>query len=149
MAISKIDVTGTTITVTNPNGTITTPVLIGCIQSIGNIDETRAVTKYTCIDNNDSTSALGGIERGQLSVGVFFDPDDTTGQEVMREAFVQNDEIDVVIEFSNTPTGGTHGTQWSFKGQISGISTALEKDNAVQQTFTLEINSEIVETAAA
>ncbi len=145
--ISKMDSQGTTITITNPTGTVTTPVLVGCIQSIGSISETRPVTKYTCMDSADSTSALGGVERGSLSVGVFFQPDDITGQEALREAFEANDEVSVVIEFSDSL--GVSGTLWTFTGQVSGLETAIEKDAAVMQTFTIEVNSAIVETPAA
>ncbi len=130
---------GTTITIDGSE--------IGCIQSIGTMAETRPVTKYSCMSSDDSTSALGGIERSSLDIGVFLDPDDATGQGALEAAFRTNAEVQAIIELSDSL--GTNGTQYEFTSQVSGYNITIEKDQAVMASFTLEINSSYTITAAA
>jgi len=141
MAIKTIQTQGTTISIGGQ--------YIGCIQSIGTITESRNITEYTCIDSNDNTKAMGAISRGNLSIQVLFDPGDTEGQQALRDAFYNNVSFETIIEFSDMPASGTNGTKWTFTGQVSQLETAIEKDAAVLQTFTLEVLSDIVETPAA
>ncbi len=135
--ITKIDSQGTLVRVDTK--------LIGCLQSIGNLEETRSVTSYTCMSSNESTKALGGVERGSLDLGCFLDPDDAEGQEALKTAFDTNAEVAIEIELSN---GVTSGTIYGFTGQVSSYSVGIEKDAIVSVDFTVEITSVIAETPA-
>jgi len=143
MAVAKIDSTGTVIRVSSDGGT--TFEQLGCIQTVGGLEETRPVTSYGCLSSNDSTKSLGAIERGTFDIQVLLDVD-TTGaaQQTVRNAFANNTEIDVQVELSNT--GATHGTQYEFTAQVSKSTVTIAKDEAVMYDMSLEITSAIVET---
>jgi len=143
MAINKIDSTGTIIRVSDDGGA--TYEQLGCIQTVGGLEETRPVQSYGCLSTNDSTKSLGAIERGTFDIGVLLDVD-TTGlaQQTVRDAFANNTEIDIQIELSNT--GATHGTQYEFTSQVSRSTVEIAKDEAVMYNMSLEITSAITET---
>ncbi len=139
MAIVKIDSQGTLVRINTKE--------IGCLQSVGDLAETRTVTSYSCMSSNESTKALGGVERGALELGVFLDPEDVEGQEELRNAFMNNTSVDVELELSNTL--GVNGTMYQFTGQVSGYNTTIQKDEIVGVNFTVEITSSITEVPAA
>jgi hypothetical protein len=147
MAINKIDSTGTKISVSDDGGTTWNQ--LGCIQSVGGLEETRPVTSYGCLSTNDSTKSLGAIERGTFDIQVLLDVNATSGaaQELVRAAFGSNDEIDVQIELSNSH--GSHGTQYEFTAQVSKSTVTIAKDEAVMYDMSLEITSAITETDPA
>ena len=120
--------------------------LVGCPQSLGNIEETRAVTEYKCMSSNESAKALGSITRGNLEIGLLFDPTDTAGQDALKTAFADNAEVTIGIELPNT--GGVSGTIFAFNAGISGISIGIVQDEAVTYTVTAEISSDVTEIAA-
>jgi len=142
MAVAKIDSTGTVIRVSTDGGT--TYEQLGCIQTVGGLEETRPVTSYGCLSSNDSTKSLGAIERGTFDITVLLDVD-TTGaaQQMVRDAFAGNTEIAVQVELSNT--GTTHGTQYEFTAQVSKSTVTVAKDEAVMYDMSLEITSAIAE----
>lgn len=155
MAIAYVNSQGTKlwINTTIPTGTPTyTNVstggkLVGCPQSVGAIEETRSVTEYKCLSSNDTVKALGAISRGNIQIGLLFDPTDTAGQDALKTAFQSNTEVLVGIEFPDT--GVTNGTTMAFIGLISTISLGIEMDAAVTYTVTVEISSAVTEIAAA
>ena len=124
---------------------------VGCPQSIGALEETRAVNEYKCMTTDESLKALGSISRGNIELGLLFDPSDTAGQEALKAAWAANDEIIVGIELSDADTSagetGASGTMFWFKGGVSGVSTGIVADEAVTYTVTVEIASEITECA--
>ena len=119
--------------------------LVGCPQSIGSIEETRAMTEYTCISSDESIKALGSISRGNTVISLLFDPDDATGQAALKAAFADNTKVGIGIEF---PNGTTNGTILYFEGVISAVSIGIEKDAAITYDVTVEISSEVHEYAA-
>lgn len=143
MPITKVDVQGVTVTVDGD--------AVGCLQSIGNIEESRSVQEYSCMTSNDTTKALGSITRGAISLGLLLDPNATTdGQKTLRDAFASNTEVAIVIELNNqiTPTTG-NGTKYAFNAKVSKVSIGLPKDGAVTLDMDVEMTSAITETAAA
>ncbi len=118
--------------------------LIGCPQSLGALEETRAVTEYKCLSSNETAKALGAISRGSLSIGLLLDPGDTTGQKELTDAFANNTNVIIAIELADavTPTTG-NGTTYTFVAGVSGVSTSIEMDAAVKYDVTLEISSSI------
>ena len=118
--------------------------LIGCPQSLGALEETRATTEYKCLSSNETAKALGAISRGSLSIGLLLDPADATGQKALADAFANNTNVIIAIELADavTPTTG-NGTTYTFTAGVSGVSTSIEMDAAVKYDVTLEIASSI------
>ena len=104
MAINVINSQGMTLWVntTVPSGTPTYSdvstggEVVGCPQSIGALEQTRAVTEYKCMSSNETAKALGGIERGNIEVGLLFDPEDTAGQDALKTAFASNSQLLII-----------------------------------------------------
>ncbi len=121
--------------------------VVGCPQSIGNIEETRTATEYKCLSSNDTAKAMGSISRGSLELGLLLDPEDQLGQQALKEAFANNTEIIIGIELSDKDTAGTSGTIYWFHAYVSAVSTGIEQDAAITYTVTVEIAGEINECA--
>lgn len=119
---------------------------VGCPQSVGNIEQTRAVTEYKCMSSNETAKALGGIERGNLEVGLLFDPTDTAGQDALKAAFAANTDFLFGIELDN---GIVNGTTFAFIGNVSSVSIGMAQDEAVLYTVVIEISSDVTEIALA
>ena len=126
--------------------------VVGCPQSIGSIEETRTVTEYKCMSSNDTAKALGSISRGNIELGLLFDPDDVTGQSVLKAAFAGNLRLGIGIELPDRDDtlGETlmSGTIFYFEGSVSAVSVGIEQDAAVTYTVTIEISSDVTEYAA-
>ena len=133
------------------SGFTTTGKTVGCPQSIGALEETRAVNEYKCMTTDESLKALGSISRGNIELGLLFDPNDTEGQKALKDAWAANEEVMVGLELSDEDTSAgetdAFGTLFWFKGGISGVSTGIVADEAVTYTVTIEISSEITECA--
>lgn len=125
--------------------------IVGCPQTIGALEETRTVTEYKCMSSNDTAKALGSITRGNIEIGLLFDPEDTAGQAALKAAWAANDQFIVGLELPDAdvsvgPTGAS-GTIFWFAGGVSGVSTGIVQDEAVTYTVTIEISSDITECA--
>ena len=152
MAISVLNSQGTKVyVIEDDSGTKTATeiqagALVGCPQSLGNLDETRAVTEYKCLSSNESAKAVGSISRGNLEIGLLLDIADAAGQAALKSAFASGSTCVVGIELPDT--GGTSGTIFYFDALVSAVSTGIEQDAAITYTATVEISSEITELAA-
>ena len=156
MAIPVLNAQGTTVYVadvpTTPWADCTEAVtaiqagkIVGCPQSLGDLSETRTVTEYKCLSNNESAKALGSISRGSLEIGLLLDPDDTAGQEALKSAFKSNTNVIIGIELPDKPDAGTNGTLYWFEAGVSAVSTGIAMDEAITYTVTVEISSDITE----
>ena len=123
--------------------------IVGCPQSLGDLSETRTVTEYKCLSNNESAKALGSISRGSLEIGLLLDPDDAEGQYKLKTAFKTNQNVIIGIELPDKPDGGTNGTMYWFEAGVSAVSTGITMDEAITYTVTVEISSDITECPAA
>lgn len=160
MAISYINSQGVMVWVVSPSLGETTPtpalILAGdavvCPQSIGSLEQTRPVTEYRCLSTNDSAKSVGSIGRGNIELGLLFDPEDTAGQDALAAAFAANTEITIGIELSDRDISvgpnGVSGTIFAFNAYVSAVSVGIEQDAAVTYTVTVEISSDITELAA-
>ena len=123
--------------------------LVGCPQSIGSIEESRAVTEYKCMSSNETAKALGSITRGNIEIGLLFDPDDTDGQKALKDAWLANSTFVVGIELPDIDVTagatGASGTLFWFSGAISAVSTGIVQDEAISYTVTIEISSNVTE----
>ncbi len=123
--------------------------LIGCPQSVGDLSETRPTTEYKCLSSNETVKALGAISRGSIEIGLLLDPNDTTGQKKLKDAFKSNTPVVIGVELPDMPDAGTNGTIYWFVGGVSGVSTGIPIDSAITYTVTIEIASELTECPAA
>lgn len=140
MAITKVDTQGITL---SAGGAI-----VGCLQSLGALEETRPVKEYGCMSSNETVKALGSISRGSLEVSVLLDPAATVdGQAALITAFEANTDVALIIELSDTL--GINGTQYAFTARVSKVSKEFAADEAVMLMITAEIASAITETPAA
>ena len=156
MAIPRIDTQGTKLWIDSVNTSyadctaaitaLQAADLVGCPQYIGNIEETRTVTEYKCLTSDESVKALGSVSRGNLTLGLLFDPTDTAGQDALKTAWTSNASFMMGIEFSDN--GGTSGTILYFLGGVSGVSTGIPADGAITYDVTIEISSSVTECAA-
>jgi hypothetical protein len=125
--------------------------IVGCPQSLGTIEQSRAVTEYQCMSSDDSIKSLGSITRGNLSLSLLFDPSDTAGQADLKAAFAANTTFLFGVELPNADTSvgstGASGTTFAFIGAISAVSIGIEKDAAVMYDLTIEIASAVTELA--
>jgi len=129
---------------------------VGCLQSLGDLAETRSSTEYKCLSSNESVKALGGISRGSLEIGLLLNPDDVLGQKELKDAFTNNTPVIIAVELPNKPAstaGGTvttpgHGTLYYFNAVVSGVTTTIAMDAAITYTATLDISSAIKECPA-
>ena len=153
MAITIVQSQGTQVWVLEGTSGVTTAAalqagaLVGCPQSIGNLDETRAVTEYTCMSSNDSAKVGGSISRGNIELGLLLDPNDATGQAALKSAFASGETCIIGIELPDTL--GSNGTVYYFDAVISGVSVGIEQDAAITYTVTAEIASAITEIVPA
>jgi hypothetical protein len=101
------------------------------------------------MSSNESTVGLGSITRDPLTLGLLYNEDNTDGQKKLKDAFNNNTEVDVVIEFNNTPSGGAHGTQIKARVGVAEWDMAMPKDSKIELTFSLEFKgaAEVVEAA--
>lgn len=139
MAINVTDVQGITVKVDGD--------LVGCLQTIGSIEETRNVKEYTCMSSNESAKSLGSISRGAIDIGLLLDETDVLGQAGLKAAFTANTEVAIAIELSDTL--GVNGTIYTFTGKVSKMSRSFPTDEGVMIDFTVEVASETVTTPAA
>jgi len=154
MAIKKVNSQGMKMYIVSPGLGVTAPTvaliqagsLVGCPQSVGSIEQTRNVTEYKCMSSDESAKALGSIQRGNIEIGLLFDPTDAAGQAALKSAFANNTEVTIGIELPDT--AGTSGTIFAFNAAISGVSVGLVQDEAVTYNVTAEIASAITELAA-
>lgn len=143
MAITKVDTQGISL---SAGGAV-----VGCLQSVGNLEETRPVKEYGCLSSNETVKALGSISRGSLDISVLLDPSATTdGQKTLVDAFASNSDIEIIIELSDiiTPTTG-NGTKYTFTARVSKVSKEFPADEAIMLNLSVEIASAIVITPAS
>jgi len=150
MAVNGVDTQLVTITVDNvtagvPEGA---PSEIKCVLSLGNYKQSRAKKTYSCMSSNESTVGLGSITRDPLVLGLLYNEDNTDGQKKLKDAFNANTEVDIVIEFDNTPSGGAHGTQISARMGVAEWDMAMPKDAKVELNFSLEFKGSATITEA-
>ncbi len=120
-----------------------------CPQSLGDLTQTRSVTEYKCLSTNDSVKIMGAISRGNLPIGMLFDPEDIDGQAELVAAFEDNTNFIVGIEFpdvTGTGTGGTGTIKW-FEGAVSEEAIPVEMDAAILYNSTVEVCSAITTCA--
>lgn len=155
MALNPINSQGVTVWVVAPALGSTAPTValiqagkeVGCLQSLGNIDQSRTVTELSCMNTDDTAKVLGSITRANTEIGMFLNPDDEAGQKALEDAFNNNTNVTIGIELPNK--GTTNGTIYVFEAGVSSTSVGIEKDQAVTFNIVAEISSSITKLEAA
>lgn len=155
MAIKVINSQGMKMYVVAPSLGITAPTvaliqagsLVGCPQSVGALEQTRSVKEYGCMSSDETVKVLGSIKRGNIQIGLLFDPTDTLGQSKLKAAFAANSEVTIGIELPNN--AGVSGTIFAFNAVISGVSLGIVMDEGITYDVTAEISSTITELPAS
>ena len=121
---------------------ITGGVQIGCIQALGDITQTRAVTEYTCISSDESSKSQGSISLGNQEISTLFNAADTAGQQDLIAMWDGKERRILIIELNDeiTPTTG-NPTYITYEVFVSSPTFTMQKDNAVLYNATLEISS--------
>ena len=115
---------------------------IGCLQSIGDITETRNVQEYTCISSDESTKSQGSVTRGNQQIETLFNAGDTAGQQDLIAAWDNKERRIMIIEFNDQITPTT-GKPIFYEIFCSGRTFSMPKDGAVMYNATLEQSSAV------
>ena len=114
---------------------------VGCTQALGDLVRTRAITEYSCINNNGSSKSAGKISYSDFDIEMLFDPDDTTGQKALLDAFESNTPIIFAYESPDIDTtAGTtkaSGTIVWTKAILAGDAISYPVDGLVGYKVTV------------
>ena len=115
---------------------------VGCLQDLGSIGSSRSVQEYSCLSSDDTAKSSGSITLGNIAVSMLFSAADTAGQAELRAMYAANETRTMIVVLNDeiTPTTG-NPTYFTFEGFVSGQEVAIQKDNAVMMTSTVEIAS--------
>jgi len=109
--------------------------VIDCPQTIGEIVEQRQVQEYKCLSSNESAKSLGAVSRSSFDIEVLLNPDDTAGQLMLRDSFMNNTPLIMGIEYGTTMI--------YFNIGVSAVGTTIAQDAAITTKFSIEISSDI------
>lgn len=115
---------------------------IGCLQSLGDISMTRAVTEYSCMSSNETAKSSGATSLGNQEISTLFNAADTAGQQDMIKMWNENTRRILIVEFNDqiTPTTG-NPTYMTYEVFPSGVTIPMAKDAAVLYNAVMEICS--------
>ena len=121
---------------------------VGCFQSVGDIDLSREVKEYACLNNGEIELAVGNIKAGDIPIGVKYNPADSAGAGEMEASFKTGVQIPFEVELSDK--GTTNGTTFSWTGAVvKSWKVTPEQNGFVLASFTVKLNGEPTITAAA
>jgi len=123
---------------------------VGCLQDLGSIGSTRSVQEYSCLSSDDTAKSSGSLSLGNIAVGMLFNSADTAGQGELRSIYADNKTRTFIVVLNDEITAGTgNPTYFTFEGFVSGQDIAIQKDNAVMMTSTVELGSNPAMLAAS
>lgn len=136
MAQLGIDTQLVTVTVdAAPNGVPAgSPAAISCLMALGDYKQARSTTEYECMSSNESTTGLGSIKRDPLTFESLYNEESADGQALLKDAFENNTNVQVSIEFDNGTTSGT--TIDALMG-VSEYTMSMPKDGKIGAMFSL------------
>lgn len=120
---------------------------LGCLQSIGDITQTRATTEYSCMTSNEVTTALGSITTSPISLGLLWNPADAAGQADLKLAFKNKTNVIIGFEFNDADTSvgstGASGSIIWLEAGVSVVTRGIPKDGAVTYSVTIVAMSDL------
>jgi len=147
------DVEGITVKVDlAPNGTPSgSAVDVGHLEDIGAlIDESRPVKKYTPLNNKQYNEivSLGSISRGPFTMQVLYDPEETEGVNIIRDAIKTSEMVEISFEVNNALNETGTGTLYKGICKVSNFKVTPQKDGKLLADITAEKIGEPTEAAA-
>lgn len=111
-------------------------VVVAALDNIGGIEITVDTVEVTTHDSPDGYKEYiaGLLDAGEISIGGFFEPTDTTGQQAMLTDMAARAIKQVIITFP----ASTKAT-WTFQGLITAIKIGdAPKDDAIPFTASIK-----------
>ncbi len=116
-------------------------VQIGCLQSLGDVSETRAVKEYNCMSSDESTKTSGSISLGNQEISTLFNAEDTAGQKDMIAMWDNNSRRTLIVEFNDQLTPAGNPTYMTYEIFASGRTIPIQKDAGILYNATMEQSS--------
>ena len=135
-------------TVTNPANAATAIAAgkeVMYLQELGDISETKNVTTYSSISDNDTQKAIGSLTFGNFALNVLYDAADVKGQADMVDMWENSERRQLVIEMTDGTISPTYVT---FEVALSSQVMSFPKDGAVMYNNTAKQCSKRVVIAA-
>ena len=117
---------------------------IGGLTSIGGIEITADTMDVTTLSSDDGYREFIGAfkDAGEVTLGGYFEPDDTSGQVALQDALDDGLAEDYTIEFPTTPKA-----EWTFKGVVTGFKVGdAEVDGTIAFGATIKVSGKPVLT---
>lgn len=107
------------------------------LTSIGGLELSKDTIETTTLDSVEGwRTFIGGLkDGGEVSLGGYFNPADTNGQNAMYVAFNDDSEQDFTILFP-----AKLGASWNFKGIVTGFSTGAELEDGISFEATIKVS---------
>lgn len=122
---------------------------VGEVEDLGEFGDTAEEITFTSLADRRVRKFKGSFDAGTLTVTVGKDTTDS-GQDAMLTAFASDDDYNFRVQLNDTPVGGSTPTTLYFSGKVMSKPTNVGNvSNVVRQMFTVGINTEIIEVAAA
>ena len=122
---------------------------VGEVEDLGEFGDTAEEITFTSLANRRVRKFKGSFDAGSLSVTCGNDSADA-GQAAMLAAFASDNDYNFRVQLNDTPVGGSTPTTLYFSGKVTSKPKNVGNvSNVVRQMFTVGINTEILEVAAA
>ncbi len=136
-AAKSINAQGTVLKIAD-TATPTVFVAVAEVKSIGEIGGANAVIDATTLDSIAKEKKVGLSDYGQMTLGLHYDPTDTTGQDVMRTALGDRLIRNFKIEIPSVASPLT------FSGYVIAFKVgSFEVDGIIGASATIEISGEV------
>jgi hypothetical protein len=124
---------------------------IGEIEDLGELGDTSEIITFAAVTDARMRKAKGVADAGEFEITVGRDPADA-GQMALRAALASSAGYNFKLELTDKPLAGASpkNTTLYFKALVNGTKNVMGGANDItKQTFTLAIQSEILEVAAS
>lgn len=124
---------------------------IGEVENYGEFGRVYNLVTFDSIGEERTQKLKGGYNEGALNLQLGRDPANDAGQEDMQAALTSRDSYNFKIELNDDPDDGSGSapTTFTFKGLVMSFTANLgTRDQVIMSAATVEINSDITETAA-
>lgn len=125
------------------SGSFTT---IPCVQSASWDGYERVMRQTACLDSLSFKKRPAILDLGQITVTIFYDPNDTTHQAMMTKFITPPstpDEFKIIY-----PDGNTTKANVVLKGYISAFPiTGIEVEGTIESQITIDVTDTVTHTA--
>ncbi len=119
---------------------------IGEIDSAGGFGDTASTQNFTALSDRRVRKIKTTFDAGTMDITCGYDPSDA-GQNALRAALLKDDNYAIKIEFDD---GTSSGTTFYYRGLVTSANIdSGNAENVIRQTFQVQLNSAVVQVAAA